>query len=150
MPPSPLGAIHYKSKDSICIQPAYYSRFCLYTSKLRVIIMIMSLADGGLFIICLQRGHKQMILLVFDLEVCTMIFSAHRQNSRKLWFLGAGFSVCGTLCLLTHTVKLNTYSTLINLPLHLLVLSCFITYHKMNRNNQQRRIDTTGMKYPSC
>lgn len=69
MPPSPLGAIHYKSKDSICIQPAYYSGFCLYTSKLRVIIMIMSCADCGLFIICLQRGYKQMILLVFDLEL---------------------------------------------------------------------------------
>lgn len=137
MPPSPLGAIHYKSKDSICIQPAYYSRFCLYNSKLRVIIMIMSRADGGLFIICLQRGHKQMILLVFDLEICTMRFSARRQNSRN--FLScASFSVHGTLCLQTHTVKLNTYSTLINLPLHLLVLSCFITYHKMNHNNQQR------------
>lgn len=75
MPPSPVGAIHYKSKDSICIEPAYYSRFfCLYTSKLRVIIMIMSVADGGLFVICLQRGHKQMILLVFDLEVCSVRF----------------------------------------------------------------------------
>lgn len=110
MPSSPLGAIHYKSKDSICIRPAYYSRFCLFARKLRVIIMIMSRADCELFICRMQGGHKQMILLVFDLEVCTVRFPVHRQNNGKTFgnFLRARFTCthwCAEIPLLQQSDK---------------------------------------------
>lgn len=97
--------------------------------------MIMSCADCGLFIICLQRGHKQMILLVFDLEVCTVRFSVHKQNNRKLRvlckFLSAWRALLADSYGETEYLQQSDKS-----PLHLLLLSCFIAYHEMNRNNE--------------
>ena len=127
---------------------AYYSRFCLYNSKLRVIIMIMSRADGGLFIICLQRGHKQMILLAFDLEVCTMRFSAHRQHSRKL---------CVSCKFLStwHALLADSYGEIEYLQLSdksPLTFTCIKLLHHLSQNESQQSAagtDRRGMKYPS-
>lgn len=78
-----------------------------------------------------------MILLVFDLEVCTARFTVHGQNNRKLGVFCKFLTTCRALLadLYGETEYLWQSD---KSPTHFLLWSCFITYHKMNRHNEKR------------
>lgn len=66
----PLGVMHYKSKEFICMQRYYYSSFCFNTSGLRVIVMIMRLCwlEFSLFI-CGDGVEKYMCFYLYIFRV---------------------------------------------------------------------------------
>lgn len=78
-----------------------------------------------------------MILLVFDLEVRTVKNSMHRQNNGN--FLScASFLVYGCSWLADTYAGIGYLTQSDKSSLHILVIRCFISYHKMNHSYQER------------